>query len=116
MEGLRGDSLWLIQPDTVSWLSGGIRVSQLLSVVLVIAVLVFALVRWRREKKLGRLIWPEPEAVLDGAEEAGVPAPEPEGAEAADAPEETEPAGAVDAPAEQEQDETQDENKEGTEE
>lgn len=52
VEGLRGDSLWLIQPDTVSWLSGGIRVSQLLSIVLVIAVIVFALVRWRREKSL----------------------------------------------------------------
>ena len=61
VEGLRGDSLWLIQPDTVSWLSGGIRVSQLLSIVLVIAVIVFALVRWRREKKLGMLIWPKPE-------------------------------------------------------
>ena len=57
VEGLRGDS----QPDTVSWLSGGIRVSQLLSIVLVIAVIVFALVRWRREKKLGMLIWPKPE-------------------------------------------------------
>lgn len=72
VEGLRGDSLWLVQPNTVAWLSGGIRVSQLLSVVLVIAVVVFVLVRWRKEKKLGRLIWPEPEApVLDAEEETG---------------------------------------------
>ena len=61
VEGLRGDSLWLVQPNTVSWLSGGIRVSQLLSLVLVIAVLVFVLVRRSREKTLGRLIWPAPE-------------------------------------------------------
>ncbi|MBR0026076.1 MAG: prolipoprotein diacylglyceryl transferase [Clostridia bacterium] len=52
VEALRGDSLWLI-PDVI-------RVSQLVSFVLFVAVLVFFLVRRSREKKLGALCWPAP--------------------------------------------------------
>ena len=55
VEGLRGDSLWLIP--------GAIRVSQLLSLVLFLAILVFFIIRRSKEKKLGALIWPSPEAV-----------------------------------------------------
>ena len=52
VEGLRGDSLWLI-PDVV-------RVSQLLSFILFFGVLLFFIVRHAREKKLGALCWPAP--------------------------------------------------------
>lgn len=134
VEGLRGDSLWLIAPNTVSWLSGGIRVSQLLSVVLVIAVLVFTLVRWNREKKLGYLIWPkpqpEPEAAVETEDsERGNGGEEAETAQ--QGTEEQEPAEPMETPEQEpaepgktpEQDETaedcskeQQENKEGTEE
>lgn len=123
VEGLRGDSLWLIAPNTVSWLSGGIRVSQLLSVVLVIAVLVFTLVRWNREKKLGYLIWPKPQLEPEAAVETEGSEPGDGGEEAETAQqgtEEQEPAEPAETP---EQDETaedcskeQQENKEGTEE
>lgn len=61
VEGLRGDSLWLIKPDTFALFSGGIRVSQMISFLTVLAIAVFFLVRRSREKKLGRLIWPAPE-------------------------------------------------------
>ncbi|MEL7609037.1 MAG: prolipoprotein diacylglyceryl transferase [Bacillota bacterium] len=57
IEGLRGDSLWLI-PDVI-------RVSQLLSALLFIAGVVFLLVRRNREKKLGVLCWPKPEAAAE---------------------------------------------------
>ena len=70
VEGLRGDSLWLIP--------GAVRVSQALSLALFAAVLVFFLVRRAKEKRLGKLIWPAPETV--------VPAPESE--QAADQEEE----------------------------
>lgn len=53
VEGLRGDSLWLIRDV--------IRVSQGLSLLLFLATLAFLLVRQQREKKLGVLIWPAPE-------------------------------------------------------
>ncbi len=71
VEGLRGDSLWLIE--------GAVRVSQLLSALLFLAALGFLLVRHFKEKKLGYLIWPKPEtssgdaaegAMLSGQEEA----------------------------------------------
>ena len=70
VEGLRGDSLWLIAPDTFALFSGGIRVSQMISFVAVAVVAVFFLVRRSREKKLGRLIWPAPEATEEAAQEA----------------------------------------------
>ena len=73
VEGLRGDSLYLVQPGKVAWLASGIRVSQLLSFLLVVAVTVFVLVRWQREKKLGCLIWPAPlPEAEDGVEETAV--------------------------------------------
>ncbi|MDL2257687.1 prolipoprotein diacylglyceryl transferase [Eubacteriales bacterium OttesenSCG-928-K08] len=50
VEGLRGDSLM--------W--GSIRVSQLLSGLLFVAILAFFIVRRIKEKQLGRLIWPAP--------------------------------------------------------
>ncbi len=53
VEGLRGDSLWLIE--------GVVRVSQLLSFLLFLGALTFLLVRHFKEKKLGRTIWPAPE-------------------------------------------------------
>lgn len=65
VEPLRGDSLYLIQPGTL--FAGGIRVSQLISFVLVVAVEIFFIVRAVREKKLGRLIWPAPEAIVEEA-------------------------------------------------
>ncbi len=60
VEGLRGDSLYLIKPDTFAWLSGGIRVSQALSLILFIGIGAFFIVRTVKEKKLGGdvLIWP----------------------------------------------------------
>lgn len=61
VEGLRGDSLYLIKPETVSWLSGGVRVSQMLSAVMVVGIAAFFIIRSVREKKTGELIWPKPE-------------------------------------------------------
>ncbi|MEG1547329.1 MAG: prolipoprotein diacylglyceryl transferase [Clostridia bacterium] len=60
VEGLRGDSLWLIHPQTIAWLSGGIRVSQLLSFIMFAGVTAFFIVRAVREKKTGALMWPAP--------------------------------------------------------
>lgn len=58
LEGLRGDSLWLIKD--------AVRVSQALSFVLFIGVLAFMAVRHVKEKKLGKIIWPAPaQAVLE---------------------------------------------------
>ncbi len=70
VEGLRGDSLWLIKPSAPG-LADGIRVSQALSALLFVAALAFLIVRALREKKLGRLIWPTPlpEPVVEAAEE-----------------------------------------------
>ncbi len=63
VEGLRGDSLWLIE--------GAVRVSQLLSFLLFLGALTFLLVRHLKEKKLGRLIWPAPEtSAADAVENA----------------------------------------------
>ncbi len=73
VEGLRGDSLYLIKPDTLAWLSGGIRVSQALSFLAFFGIGVFFLLRASREKKLGRLIWPSMEVPCeeeDGGEES----------------------------------------------
>ncbi len=55
VEGLRGDSLWLIP--------GAVRVSQALAALLFLGVLAFFLLRRAREKKLGMLIWPSPEVI-----------------------------------------------------
>ncbi len=74
VEGLRGDSLWLIQ-DVV-------RVSQLLSFLLFAGTLVFLLIRRSREKKLGRLIWPVQEEAVELAVETAILASE-EGKKAA---------------------------------
>lgn len=71
VEGLRGDSLYLIQPETLSFLSGGLRVSQLLSFAIFVGVGVFFCLRAYRERRLGALIWPAPEAVGETAEEDG---------------------------------------------
>lgn len=68
VESLRGDSLWLIKPGVWEILPWGIRVSQALSAVLFIGVLIFFIVRHLKEKKLGRLIWPARLAVI-GAED-----------------------------------------------
>lgn len=64
LEGLRGDSLWLIKPSAGFI---GIRVSQLLSALLFIVVLVFFIVRKAREKREGRLMWPAPEKSVEPA-------------------------------------------------
>ncbi len=69
VEGLRADSLWLIQPGADGL--GGIRVSQLLSAVVFALAAAFLIVRAIREKKLGRLIWPAP---LEVADDGGTPA------------------------------------------
>jgi len=68
VEAFRGDSLYLIRPGVL--MPGGIRVSQLISFVVVAAVLTFFIIRRAREKKLGMLIWPAPEAAA-AAEEGG---------------------------------------------
>lgn len=65
VEGLRGDSLWLVQPSGEGLLSGGIRVSQLLSIILFAGILAFMSVRHFKEKKLHALIWPSPEVVVE---------------------------------------------------
>lgn len=67
VEGLRGDSLYLIQPGGL--IAEGIRVSQLGAFLGVVCVAAFFLIRRSKEKKLGRLIWPAPEAVVE-AEQA----------------------------------------------
>ena len=59
VEGLRADSLWLIKPSAAG-LADGVRVSQLLSAVLLVLAAAFLIIRALREKKLGRLIWPSP--------------------------------------------------------
>lgn len=74
VERLRGDSLYLIQPGEV--FAEGIRVSEMLSFVVVVAVAVFFIVRHVKEKKLGALIWPSPEEISEeeqdqDAEETG---------------------------------------------
>ena len=67
VEGLRGDSLYLIQPGTL--FAEGIRVSQLGSFLAVVAVAVFVLIRRHKEKKLGQLIWPAPLPAAEAATE-----------------------------------------------
>lgn len=71
VEGLRGDSLYLIQPGEL--FAQGIRVSQLGSFVAVVIIGIFFLVRRAKEKKLGRLIWPAPEVAEAPAEAAEQP-------------------------------------------
>lgn len=63
VEGLRGDSLYLIQPDAAGM--GGVRVSQLLSALAFIAILAFFIARTVKEKKEGKLMWPSPLEVCD---------------------------------------------------
>ena len=60
VERLRGDSLYIIKPCGA--IAAGIRVSEMLSFILVVAIAAFFLIRYFKEKKLGRLIWPAPEA------------------------------------------------------
>ncbi len=64
VEGLRGDSLWLIE--------GVVRVSQLLSALLFLAGLGFLVVRHFKEKKLGYLIWPKPETPAEDSTQSAV--------------------------------------------
>ena len=59
VERLRGDSLYIIKPGGA--IAAGIRVSEMLSFILVVAIAAFFLIRHFKEKKLGRLIWPAPE-------------------------------------------------------
>ncbi len=60
VEGLRGDSLYLIQPGNAVF-AGGVRVSQMISAAALLIVIAFVAVRFLREKKLNALIWPRPE-------------------------------------------------------
>ena len=60
VERLRGDSLYIIKPGGA--IAAGIRVSEMLSFILVVAIAAFFLIRHFKEKKLGRLIWPASEA------------------------------------------------------
>ena len=72
VERLRGDSLYIIKPCGA--IAAGIRVSEMLSFILVVAIAAFLLIRHFKEKKLGRLIWPAPEAEPEEgttADEAG---------------------------------------------
>lgn len=72
VERLRGDSLYIIKPGGA--IAAGIRVSEMLSFILVVAIAAFFLIRHFKEKKLGRLIWPAPEAEPEEgitADEAG---------------------------------------------
>ena len=72
VERLRGDSLYIIKPCGA--IAAGIRVSEMLSFILVVAIAAFFLIRYFKEKKLGRLIWPAPEAEPEEgttADEAG---------------------------------------------
>lgn len=59
VERLRGDSLYIIKPGGA--IAAGVRVSEMLSFILVVATAAFFLIRYFKEKKLGRLIWPAPE-------------------------------------------------------
>ena len=68
VERLRGDSLYIIKPGGA--IAAGVRVSEMLSLIVVAAVAAFFIIRHFKEKKLGRLIWPAPEAE---AEEAAAP-------------------------------------------
>ena len=63
VERLRGDSLYLIRPGGA--FPAGIRVSELLSFMVVVCVVAFFVVRRMREKKLGALIWPSPEVFAE---------------------------------------------------
>ena len=72
VERLRGDSLYIIKPG--GSIAAGVRVSEMLSFILVVAIAAFFLIRYFKEKKLGRLIWPAPEAEPEEgttADEAG---------------------------------------------
>ena len=60
VERLRGDSLYIIKPGGA--IAAGVRVSEMLSLIVVAAVAAFFIIRHFKEKKLGRLIWPAPEA------------------------------------------------------
>ena len=57
VEGLRGDSLLLLQTPEI-------RISQLLSFLLFFAVVLFVVIRRAKEKKTGTLIWPAPAPAL----------------------------------------------------
>ena len=68
VERLRGDSLYLIKPGA-GLFAEGIRVSEMLSFVVVVCVVAFFIARGIQEKKQGRLIWPSPE-VFEEEEQA----------------------------------------------
>ncbi len=68
VERLRGDSLYLIRPGEV--FAEGIRVSEMLSFIMVVCVVAFFIIRHMRERKLGTLIWPSPEAVSEDEQAA----------------------------------------------
>ncbi len=64
VEGLRGDSLWIIKPSAAG-MTDGVRVSQALSFALFMCILAFIIIRMVREKKTGTLMWPKPLAVCE---------------------------------------------------
>lgn len=66
VEGLRGDSLWLI-PDVI-------RVSQFLSAMLFVGLGAFVLVRHFKEKKSGNLMWPaiSPEMLIESNTQSNI--------------------------------------------
>lgn len=76
VEGLRGDSLYLIHPG--GFIEGGVRVSQMGSFLAVVCIAAFFLLRRHKEKRLGRLIWPGPQDILEdgSAKVPEEPAPE----------------------------------------
>lgn len=57
IEGMREDSLWLVPPTDPSTGAGGIRVSQLLSILLIIFGLVYIIVHIVRAKKAGKKVF-----------------------------------------------------------
>lgn len=99
VEGLRGDSLWLIK-DVV-------RVSQALSLVLFVGVAAFLLVRHFKEKKLGALIWPAT-ALAEGeeADPTGEDAGAKEQPEEAGATEDAEPEESEEEPIEEDEEDS----------
>ncbi len=54
IEGMRSDSLWLVPPDDPATGAGGIRVSQLLSILLIVFGVVFIVVHIIRAKKANK--------------------------------------------------------------
>lgn len=57
IEGMREDSLWLVPPTDPTTGAGGVRVSQLLSILLIIFGLVYIIVHIVRAKKAGKKVF-----------------------------------------------------------